>query len=131
MTASAVLGDFIAALDVDAVEQALIAKVKDHLLDTIGVICAGLADPQAREVSGVVQRWGGHPEAAVIGLATRLPAPKAAFLNTLHGRINTFDDTHEAGPSHPGSAVVSAGAGRRRNRASVGPHVAVGAARGL
>ena len=37
-----------------------------------------------------------------------MPAPKAAFLNALHARIHTFDDTHEAGPSHPGSAVVAA-----------------------
>ena len=44
----------------------------------------------------------------MIGLPTRLPAPKAAFLNALHARIHTFDDTHEAGPSHPGSAVVAA-----------------------
>src|SRR5205823_7223365 len=79
-----------------------------HLLDTIGVTCAGLTDPQAHAVTSAVQRWGGHPEAAVIGLPVRLPAPKAAFLNALHARIHTFDDTHEAGPSHPGNAVVSA-----------------------
>ena len=68
MTASEVLGAFVAALQPDAIDPALVAKVKDHLLDTIGVACAGLADPQARAVAGVVQRWGGHPEAGVIGL---------------------------------------------------------------
>ena len=107
-TASEVLGTFIAALRTDAIDPALVAKAKDHLLDTIGVACAGLTDAQARNIAGVVQRWGGQPEAAVIGLPTRLPAPKAAFLNALHARIHTFDDTHEAGPSHPGSAVVAA-----------------------
>jgi 2-methylcitrate dehydratase PrpD len=107
-TASEVLGAFVAAVQLDTVEPDLVAKVKDHLLDTIGVTCAGLTDPQAREVAGVVQRWGGHPDATVIGLATRLPAPKAAFVNALHARIHTFDDTHESGPSHPGSAVVAA-----------------------
>ena len=107
-TASEILGAFAASLQLDAIEPALIAKVKDHLLDTIGVACAGLSDPQARAVSGVVQRWGGQPEAAVIGLLARLPAPKAAFVNALHARIHTFDDTHEAGPSHPGSAVIAA-----------------------
>ena len=108
MSASEGLGAFVASLQLDDIEPALIAKVKDHLLDTLGVTCAGLTDPQAREVVSVVQRWGGQPEAAVIGLPMRLPAPKAAFLNALHARIHTFDDTHEAGPSHPGNAVVAA-----------------------
>ena len=107
-TSSELLGAFAASLELDVIEPDLIAKVKDHLLDTIGVGCAGLSDPQAREVAGVVQRWGGQPQAAVIGLPVRLPAPKAAFVNALHARIHTFDDTHEAGPSHPGSAVVAA-----------------------
>lgn len=107
-TASELLGAFVATLRLEDIEPALVAKVKDHLLDTIGVACAGLTDPQARAVAGVVQHWGGHPEATVIGLPTRLPAPKAAFLNALHARIHTFDDTHEVGPSHPGNAVVAA-----------------------
>jgi len=107
-TASEILGAFVAALQLEDVEPALVDKVKDHLLDTIGVACAGLSDPQARAVAGVVQHWGGHPEATAIGLATRLPAPKAAFVNALHARIHTFDDTHEVGPSHPGNAVVAA-----------------------
>ena len=92
----------------DAADATLVAKVKDHLLDTLGVACAGLADPQARAVAAVVTRWGGQHEASVIGSPARLPAPKAAFVNAMHARIHTFDDTHEAGPSHPGSAVVAA-----------------------
>src|SRR5262249_35648440 len=59
-------------------------------------------------VTALAQRWGGAPEAGVIGLRLRLPAPKAAFVNALHTRIHTFDDTHEIGPIHPGSAVVAA-----------------------
>ena len=108
MSATDTLGLFIAGLRSDAIAPELVAKLKDHLLDTLGVACAGLDDPQARAVAGAVQRWGGHAEATVIGAPLRLPAPKAAFVNALHARIHTFDDTHEAGPSHPGSAVVAA-----------------------
>ena len=107
-SASEILGGFAASLTTDAIAPALVAKVKDHLLDTIGVACAGLSDPDARAVVDVVRRWGGQPEASVIGSTLRLPSPKAAFVNALHARIHTFDDTHEAGPSHPGNAVVSA-----------------------
>ncbi len=108
-SAAETLGAFVAALDIDAVPPALVDKARDHLLDTLGVACAGVMDSDARAVAGVVQRWGGQPEATVIGSRARLPAPKAAFVNALHARIHTFDDTHEAGLAHPGSAVVAAG----------------------
>jgi 2-methylcitrate dehydratase PrpD len=107
-TASEVLARFCAALETDGVEPALVSKAKDHLLDTIGVACAGIDVPEARAVGAVVAGWGGTPEAGVIGTRVRLPAPKAAFVNALHARIHTFDDTHDAGPSHPGSAIVAA-----------------------
>jgi 2-methylcitrate dehydratase PrpD len=108
MTASEILGRFTASIVLDDVPAALVDKVKDHLLDTIGVTCAGLSEPQAQAVVGIVKRWGGTAEAGVLGMELRLPAPKAAFLNALHARLHTFDDTHESGLAHPGSAVVAA-----------------------
>jgi len=107
-TAIQELARFAATLQVEAVPPSLVDKAKDHLLDTIGVACAGVGHPDVRSIADVVKRWGGAPEACVIGSRTRLPAPSAAFLNALHARIHTFDDTHEAGPSHPGNAVVAA-----------------------
>ena len=107
-TAAQRLGDFAANLRIEAVEPALVAKAKDHLLDTIGVACCGIAEPPLVALSELVCGWGGAAQASVIGSAARLPAPKAAFLNAAAARIHTFDDTHEAGPAHPGNAVVSA-----------------------
>ncbi len=105
--ASEQLAAFATALDPARLDPALVRKAKDHFLDAIGVACAGLNDPQLSAVAAAVRRWGGLAEAGVVGLDLRLPAPKAAFLNALHARIHTFDDTHEAGPSHPGAAVVA------------------------
>src|SRR5262249_26227838 len=107
-TPSEALVRFLAALDIDRVEPALVRKAKDHLLDTIRVACARIGQPQARAATSLVQAWGGLPEAGVIGLRLRLPSPKAAFVNALHARIHTFDDTYDIGPIHPGSAVVAA-----------------------
>ena len=108
MTAIEELARFAATLQLEALPPSLVDKAKDHLLDTIGVACVGIGHPDVRAVVEVVQRWGGAPEACVIGSPMRMPAPAAAFLNALHARIHTFDDTHEAGPSHPGNAVVAA-----------------------
>jgi 2-methylcitrate dehydratase PrpD len=107
-TASEELAAFVAGLRWEDVPPSLREKAKDHLLDTIGVACAGREEAQAHAIARVVQQWGGAPESSVIGSSTRLPAPKAAFVNALHARIHTFDDTYENGPAHPGNAVVSA-----------------------
>jgi len=102
------LAEFGAVLEPERVDPAIVGKVKEHLLDTIAATCAGVDEPRLNAVRGVILRWGGAAEAMPIGHPIRLPAPKAAFLNALHARIHTFDDTHEAGPAHPGSAVVAA-----------------------
>jgi 2-methylcitrate dehydratase PrpD len=84
------------------------AKVLDHVVDTVGTMYAGIRMQACREALGVVAGWGSADEATVAGEARRYPAPSAAFLNGLRGRIHTFDDTYEPGTVHPGSAVVSA-----------------------
>jgi len=48
MTASEILGSFTASITLDRVPATLIAKAKEHLIDTIGVTCAGLTVPQAQ-----------------------------------------------------------------------------------
>src|SRR4051794_16043190 len=107
-TATEALASFSATLELSRVPAVLVAKARDHLLDTIAVACAGIHEPDVVAVRSVMATWGGVPEAGVVGLPLGLPAPRAAFVNALHARIHTFDDTHEAGPSHPGNAVVFA-----------------------
>jgi 2-methylcitrate dehydratase PrpD len=107
MNAAEKLGDFVAGLRWSDVPAPLREKVKAHVLDTLGVICAGVGTAEARAAQSVVRHSGGIEEASVIALDWRVPAPHAAFLNALAGRLHTFDDTYEAGPLHPGSAVVS------------------------
>lgn len=108
MTAVETLAVFAAGLQWDAVDASVRAQVKLHLLDTLGVMCAGVETSEARAAQTAVGRWGGSEQATVIGRRRRVPAPQAAFLNALHGRIHTFDDTYESGPVHPGSVAVSA-----------------------
>ena len=72
-----------------------------------------------RPVCALFAGAGGAPEASVVGGATALPAPAAAFVNAFHGRVHTFDDTFDAGPIHPGSVVLAAAlAAAERSRAS-------------
>ena len=81
-------------------------KVKAHLIDTIGVTCAGLACADSKAMQDAVTAWGGATECTIIGRPWRANAPNAALVNAFHARIHAFDDTYET--MHPGSAVVSA-----------------------
>ncbi|MGQ0663042.1 MAG: MmgE/PrpD family protein [Pseudomonadota bacterium] len=108
MTAGAALGRFVAGLALRDVPAPLRDKAKDHLLDAIGVMCAGVAEPASRRLQKVVTRWGGVSEATVIGRSWRMAAPHAALLNAFHGRIHTYDDTYDVGPLHPGTPIVAA-----------------------
>ena len=102
------LGAFAADLRFERVPEAVRAKLRHHLLDSLGVICAGINAPESKAVREFVRARPGRGEAVIIGCAARALASDAAFANTFHGRIHTFDDTFEAGPIHPGTCVVSA-----------------------
>jgi len=102
------LARWAAAARWEDLETSLQAKVKAHVLDTLGVMCAGLDTPHAGAAQSAARAWGGAGASTVVGRGWRLPAPSAAFCNAFAARAHTFDDTYELGPVHPGSAVVSA-----------------------
>ena len=119
MTAERRLAAFAAGLQWPDVPPSVARKVSDHVLDTVGVACAGRSAPSSAPVCALFAGSGGVHESSVIGGAAALPAPAAAFVNAFHGRVHTFDDTFDAGPIHPGSVVVAAAlAAAERRRAS-------------
>ena len=88
--------------------QALREKVLDHVVDTIGVMYSGIDVEACVGARRAARAWGEADESTVLGTRSRMPAPSAAFLNALHGRIHTYDDTYEPGTLHAGSTVISA-----------------------
>jgi 2-methylcitrate dehydratase PrpD len=130
VTATETLAAFAADLRWTDVPLQVRAQLKLHVLDTLGVICAGVPAPEAGRVRGLFERWGGCEEATVIGANRRLPAPSAAFLNTFAGRLHTFDDTYEDGPVHPGSTAVSAALAAAETRDASGADFLVAALAG-
>ena len=108
MSATETLAAFIANLRWSDVPRNVQTQLKTHVLDTVGVICAGVHTTEASGVRRALERWAGLEEGTAIGAHCKLPAPNAAFANTFAGRLHTFDDTYEDGPVHPGSTAVSA-----------------------
>jgi 2-methylcitrate dehydratase PrpD len=102
------LADFSASLRWRDVPVALQAKLIDHVVDTVGVMYSGIPMQACADARKAAVLWGASDEASVAGTNLRLPAANAAFLNSLHARIHTFDDTYEPGTMHTGSPVVAA-----------------------
>ncbi|UYO93563.1 MmgE/PrpD family protein [Pollutimonas sp. M17] len=101
------LASFASDLRWEDVPASLQAKLLDHVVDTIGVMFAGLDMPSCESARLAAAEWGDADHATLVGLDTRAPASSAAFVNALHGRIHTYDDTYEPGTLHPGSPVIA------------------------
>ncbi|MBX3025758.1 MmgE/PrpD family protein [bacterium] len=87
----------------------VVAQVKRHLLDLLGVALAAAADPFAAPArEAVAELAGGDGDGTVIGSARRLPPPWAALLNGVLAHGLDYDDTHEAAVTHVSCSVAPA-----------------------
>jgi 2-methylcitrate dehydratase PrpD len=108
MTAARTIAEWATALELDDVPERVRADAKLHVLDTIGCGLAAHATDVAHEGRATMVGLGGAPEATVIGSATRLPAPNAAFANAMLCHGLDFDDTHSESVSHVSTVIAPA-----------------------
>jgi hypothetical protein len=87
-SASETLAAFAAELRFEMLPAGVVAKVKLHLLDVLGVALAGAHMQFGTAVVRAAAAMGGAPTCTAIGFRERLPAVWAALVNgTLaHGR---------------------------------------------
>ncbi len=102
------LAAFAAELGVAALPGNVLDAVRNDMLDTVGCGLAGATAPGIRELTGVLEHWGGRCESSVWGRAIELPAPAAALANGAAAHALDYDDTHDGAVLHAGAAVVPA-----------------------
>ncbi|MFL5256314.1 MAG: MmgE/PrpD family protein [Rhodopila sp.] len=76
----------------NTIPQYAIATTRRHLLDAIGCCLAAADVDTSRALAAWLRDEGGTQQASAIGLATRLPAAQAAFLNGALARSLEYDD---------------------------------------
>ena len=92
--------------DVPVVSQ---VATKRDVLDTFGAILGGSSAPGIEELTAVIGRWGGKPEATLAVLGKKLPSHHTAMVNSAMGHALDFDDTYDMGGHvHPGTSVLAA-----------------------
>jgi 2-methylcitrate dehydratase PrpD len=100
--------DFAASTSFDSLPGPVVEITKAFVLDTCGLMVAGIRAPGCAEVLNQLEQWGGRGEASVFSGGDRLPAPAAAMANALLAHAFDFDDTHERGDMHGYAVVVPA-----------------------
>ena len=105
-TAAMQLGAFCAGTRFDDLPPALVARAKQHLLDTLAATLAGSAAFEPRQTLAMLTAEAGQGGSPVWGTATTLTARDAAFANGVAAHALELDDT--GGCDHSGAVVLPA-----------------------
>ena len=110
-TSSEALAEFAVGWRSSALPAPVVAAVRRHLLDVLGVALASSTMPFAQMALQAASALSGTGDASVIGSATRLPPAWAALVNGALAHGIDYDDTHEEGVVHVSCSVVPAALG--------------------
>ena len=106
--ATRILAEFASGLQYDAIPQAVVARMKTSLIDSIGCCLFGVSLPWTRHVLAMAREDGCRPAAAVFGTGERTSAGNAALVNATAGHAFELDDIHKESIVHPGSLALPA-----------------------
>jgi 2-methylcitrate dehydratase PrpD len=102
------LSAYIAAASTLPLPEEVVARAKQHILDTLAAMISGSRLKPGAVIRRYVESEGGSAVAQVIGSSLLTSATLAAFANGTSAHADETDDSHAASGTHPGCAVVPA-----------------------
>ncbi len=88
--------------------EAVVAKTRLHLLDTLASIISGCRLLAGRRAISFVRIVGGRSDVSIPGSDLRTDPVNAAFACAMAAHADETDDSHLGGRFHPGCAIVPA-----------------------
>jgi 2-methylcitrate dehydratase PrpD len=107
-SASERLAAFVAGLGYDDLPPPVVAKIKLHVLDLLGVALAAVPCDFSAAAVRAGRVLGGSGPCTVIGARDGMPAPWAAMVNGVLAHGLDYDDTHSESVVHVSASVVPA-----------------------
>jgi len=105
--ATQALATFASRLEYDAIPEPIRARMKRHLLDSIGCAIYSTGLPHCQAVVGMLEEMRGAAHASILGTTVRTSSAHAALANgTL---ISGFELDDVGVYVHPGACIVAAG----------------------
>lgn len=108
MTIAEQLAEFAHDLTLADMPPAVIASVKDRVMDTLGICVAATSSDAAMAARGLLRESAAAGPCTVIGEGQRQPASLAALVNGTCAHSLDFDDTHLPSITHPSAMLVPA-----------------------
>ena len=124
--------NFVYSTSGQGLRPAVKDKLKELLLDYIGVTAAGATKADSSEpiFKAIISLGAANGSNTVLSKGQKFTAPYAALLNGTFGHSFDFDDTHLAGILHPGVTVISAALAEAETRKTSGEDLLVALAIG-
>lgn len=97
---------FAARARYEDLPPAVVASVRQRVLDVLGICVAAQDLDSSRAVIDYVAEQGGAPQARAIGVPHRVPTALAAFGNGVLAHSLDYDDTHLPSVLHPSASIV-------------------------
>ena len=115
----------VASTNFEDLDEFTVRRLKDRVLDSIGVIAAGVNAPMCNELYALLKSYGASKQSAAFYRGEKLDAPSAAMINSFMMRSYDFEAIeaeNEGGKSSPahisGTTVPTAFAVSERENAS-------------
>jgi len=102
------LSTFVTSLEFEDLPKSVVEQAKRSLLDTIGVILAGLSSETGKTFTSLAREWGGIKDSTIFGDGLKVPSPIAALVNGTMGHVHELDDGHRFALGHPGITSIPA-----------------------
>lgn len=124
-TLSETLWRHASALRFEDLPAPVVDKIKDLVLDTLGVALGSASLDFGRATRELVRAWHSTGGASIIGETGRAPAHAAALVNGVLAHGQDFDDTHTESVTHPSACIVPAALALAEARRASGREVIV------
>ena len=102
------LSDYIAGAPGQALPPAVMAKARQHILDTLAAMISGTQLPPGRLAIAYAAKFGGARQCSIVGTPLRTSPVNAALGNGMLAHADETDDSHAPSRTHPGCAVIPA-----------------------
>jgi len=122
MTLTRALAEFALMTKTDSVPESALAASRKLTLDSLACALAGWHAPGVADVVDQMRTWGGAPEASLLIHGGHLPAPNAAFANSVMIHALDYDDVHIPGSLHIMSVVLPAALAAGEMAGATGRH---------
>lgn len=107
LSRSTQLGEWYLGLKYEDLPPDIVARVKLHLLDILGLALAGAARAPGRSLRQALPALGSGNECRVLGYGDSTSALLAALANGTLAHAMEFDDTHPEAITHVANSVIT------------------------